>query len=133
MGRLDPTVKKETVYIALWVLILSALMQAVFLILHALSVYPWDYTILCGNVLGGAAAVINFLLMGITVQNAVKKDEQDAKNLIRASQLYRMFGLILIVVIGVVAPIFYIWAVIIPLLFPRIAIALRPLFDKKKE
>lgn len=125
MPRLDPTVRKETVYIALWTLIFSVLMQAVFLVIG-----KWDYTVLLGNLLGGGAATLNFLLMGITVQNAVGKEPQEAKNLVRASQMYRMFGLILVAVVGFVVPIFSVWGVVIPLLFPRIAIAIRPLFDK---
>ena len=71
MKKIDPTVLKETKYIALWVLIFSALMQAVFLVLRA-----WDYTVLLGNLLGGGVAVLNFLLMGITVQNALQKEEK---------------------------------------------------------
>lgn len=129
MQALDPTVKKESLYITVWVLIFSVLMQAVFLVIGR-----WDCTVLLGNLLGGAAAALNFLLMAVTVQKAVLKEEQqDAKNLIRASQMYRMFGLILVAVIGFAVPVFHVLSVIIPLLFPRIAIALRPLFDKRSS
>ncbi len=125
MSKLDPTVKKETVYIAVWVILFSMLMQAVFLILG-----KWDVTVLAGNILGGTAAVVNFLLMGKTVQNAVDKEPDEAKNLVRASQMYRMMGLVLVAVVGFAVPVFHTLAVILPLLFPRIAIAFRPLFDK---
>lgn len=125
MPQLDPTVKKETLYIACWVAILSVLMQAVFLVIG-----KWDYTVLLGTLWGGAAAIANFLLMGLTVQKAVLKDEKDAKNLIRTSQTLRMFGQVAIAVIGAAIPIFNIIAVVIPLLFPRIAVSLRPLFTK---
>ena len=40
---------------------------------------------------------------------------------------------VVIVVIGVVLPCFSTWTVLIPMFFPRIAIAFRPLFDKKKS
>lgn len=126
MSSLDPTVKKETIYIALWTLILSVLMQAVFLVIG-----KWDVTVLTGNLLGGAAAVLNFLFMGITVQKAVDKDPDEAKTMVRASQMYRMMGLILVAVVGFAVPIFHTLGVILPLLFPRVAIAFRPLFDKK--
>lgn len=126
--KLDATVRKETKYIAVWVLLFSAVMEAVFLIIG-----KWDYTVLLGNLLSGAAVVLNFLLMGITIQNAVEKDEKDAKNTMKASQSLRTLFLFVIVVIGVVAPCFNIWSTIIPLFFPRIAIALRPLWYKESQ
>ena len=126
MKKIDKTVLKETKYIFLWVVILSALTQAVFLILG-----EWDITVLLGNLLSGSAAVLNFLLMGITVQNAVQKDEKEAKNTMRFSQLYRFLFLIVVVILGAVLPCFSLWTVIIPLFFPRIAIMFRPFFDKK--
>ena len=125
MKRIDPTVLKETKYIALWVLIFSALMQAVFLVLRA-----WDYTALLGNLLGGGVAVLNFLLMGITVQNALQKEEKDAQSAAKVSQLYRNLMLLVVALIGVLLPVFNTWAVLISLFFPRIAIAMRPLFHK---
>lgn len=124
MKPIDPTVKRETLYITVWVAVLSVLMQAVFLVIR-----QWDLTVLWGNLLGGGAACLNFLLLGLTVQKAVEKeDEKEAKGLIRMSQMYRLFAQLIVVVIGYAAPIFHLWSVVIPLLFPRIAIALRPLF-----
>ena len=67
--KVDGTVRKETIYIAAAVLILSMLMQAVFLIIK-----QWDYTVLLGNLLGGGVAVLNFFLMGLTVQKATSAD-----------------------------------------------------------
>lgn len=128
MQKIDKVVLNETGYIALWVLILSALLQAVFLILGR-----WDYTVLLGNLLTGVAGILNFLLMGIAVQQALEKEEKDAKQHMKASSAMRSCAIFVITVIGVIAPIFNIWAVIIPLFFPRIAIALRPLWDKKKS
>ena len=61
MGKIDPTVKRETYYIGVWVLLLSAVLQSVFLILG-----KWNYTVLLGNVLSAALAVGNFLLLGLT-------------------------------------------------------------------
>ena len=91
----------------------------------------WDYTVLLGNILGFLAAVINFLLLGITVQNAVLKEEKDAKYLMKLSQTGRLFLMFIIALIGYLVPFFNILAVIIPFLFPRIAIALRPAFNKE--
>lgn len=127
MKSIDRTVRRETVYIAIWVAIFSVIMQAVFLIIGL-----WDYTVLLGNLLGGILAVLNFFLMGITVQNAVQKQEEDAKSTMRFSQSLRSFMLLIGAVAGVVLSCFNTVAVIIPLFFPRIAIIFRPLLDKKK-
>ena len=68
MSRIDPTVKKETGYIAGWVLLLSAVMELVFLLTGHM-----DYTVPLGNLLGGGAAILNFFLMGWTIQRAGRK------------------------------------------------------------
>ncbi len=125
MKKIEAAVLKETKYISLWVLVLSALMQAVFLVIG-----KWDHTVLLGNVLSGIAVVLNFFLMGITIQNALEKDEKDAKSAMKLSQTYRFLFLIIVLVIGAAVPCFNIWAVVIPMLFPRIAIAFRAFFDK---
>ena len=126
MKKIDKTVLNETLYIASFVFIFSLFMQSIFLISGF-----WDIKVLFGNILGFAAAVGNFLLLGITVQEAVKKEEKDAKNLIKLSQSLRLIMMFAVALIGYVLPIFNIISVIIPFLFPRIAIALRPLFMKK--
>lgn len=131
MKKIDSTVLKETIYIAWMTLILSALMQSVFLI-----VGKWDYAVLLGNLLGYLTAVGNFLLLGITVQKAVEKEEKEAKQLIKFSQSMRMVMLFAVTLAAYliskhVIPIFNIIAVVIPFLFPRIAITFRPLFNKK--
>ena len=76
MSRIDPTVKKETGYIAGWVLLLSAVMELVFLLTGHM-----DYTVPLGNLLGGGAAILNFFLMGWTIQRAVGLDEKAARML----------------------------------------------------
>ena len=127
--RIDKVIIKETEYIALWVLIFSLLMQAVFLIIG-----KWDYTVLLGNLLGGTAAVLNFFLLGLTVQNAAGKESDKAKTTMRFSQVYRLLGMAGVIILGVLLPCFNMWAVIISaVLFSRIAIMMRPLFNKRKD
>ena len=124
--KVDATVKKETVYIASWCAILSVLMQAVFLILKY-----WDYTVLLGNLWGYIGAVANFFLMGLTVQKAVTKSEEEARKTIKLSHTLRSMFILIVAVIGVSVPVFNMWAAIIPLLFPRIAILFRSFSLKK--
>ena len=126
MKKVDATVLRETYYIATITAILSVLLQSVFLI-----VSRWDYTVLLGNILGFAASVGNFFLMGLTVQSAVNKESDDAKKLIKLSQSFRLLGLLIIALIAYLIPIFNVIAFAIPLLFPRIAIFLRPMIIKE--
>ena len=128
MKKIDPTIKKETLYIAAFVIIFSVLMQSVFLIIG-----KWDVEVLFGNILGAVAAVGNFFLMGLTVQASLEKEEKEAKNIIKLSQSGRLFLLFGVALAGYLIPVFNIIAVIIPFLFPRIAIMLRPLADKMKK
>lgn len=123
MKKVTDAVARETKYISCWVVILSIIMQVIFIITK-----HWDYRVLLGNLLSGTFAIMNFFLMGMTVQSAVEKDEKDARAQIRASQSMRTFMLFAVAAIGVLVPVFNTWASIIPLFFPRIAIALRPLF-----
>lgn len=125
MKKIDATVVRETVYIAGFVLILSVLMEAVFLL-----VGYWDYTVLLGNLLSAVAAVGNFFLMGLTVQKAVEKDEKNAANAMKLSQAMRSLLLFAVAALGALAPCFHLLATLIPLFFPRIAVAFRPLFRK---
>ena len=127
VGGVDKTVKRETGYIALWVLVLSLLMEAVFLVLRR-----WSLPVLFGNLLGGGVAVLNFFLMGLTVQKAVDKDEKQAANAMRLSQSLRLVMLFAAAALGALLACFNVLATLIPLFFPRIAVALRPLFDRKE-
>ena len=120
MEKIDKVVLKETKYIALFTIILSVLMQSVFLIIG-----KWTIAHLLGNILGALAAVLNFFLMGITVQNAVVKEEKEAKNLIKLSQNLRLFMMLFFALIGYLVPVFNLLTVIIPYLFPRIAVMIR--------
>ena len=123
--KIDRTILKETRYIAVNVILLSLLMEGVFLIAGF-----FDYTVPLGNLLGGGIAILNFFLMGISVQKALGKEEKEAKNVLRASMLYRNMMIIAVAALGALLPCFNIFSVLIPLFFPRIAIALRPVFKK---
>lgn len=132
MQKIDPVVIKETKYIAIWTVILSLLMQAAFLVVgHFFPNYAWNWTVLTGNLLGGVAVVANFFGMAVGVQKAMEKDPDDAKKSMKASASSRMLALFIVAVIGVVLNCFHTLAVLIPLLFPRIAIAFRPWWDRK--
>ena len=127
MKKIDPTVKKETLFVALLTFVFSVLLQSVFLVIG-----KWDYTVLLGNLLGASAAVANFLIMGLTVQAALGKEQKDAKNMMKLSQMLRMFMLFAVALIGYLVPVFKLVAVVVPFIFPRIAVALRAISIKKQ-
>ena len=126
--KVSSTIVKETKYLAVSILVLSVLMQAVFLVLK-----KWDYTVLLGNILSAIVSVANFYFMGLSVQKALKMDESDARKVMRASQSKRTFALFVVAAVGVGVSCFNTVAVIVPLFFPRIAVMLRPLIKDKKD
>lgn len=126
MEKIDKVVLKETRYIAVVTIILSVLMQSVFLVIG-----KWTIAHLLGNVLGAFAAVLNFFLMGITVQKAVVKEEKEAKDLMKVSQTLRLFMMFFFALIGYFVPVFNLLAVIIPYLFPRIGVMVRAFIVKE--
>ena len=101
INKIDNVVYKEAAFVGAWVLIFSAVMEAVFLIIG-----KWDYTVLLGNLLGFVAAVGNFFLMGLSVQSSLGKEEKDAKNLMKISQSLRLLLIFVIAVIGYLVPVF---------------------------
>lgn len=127
MKKIDETVKRETLFVLLFTVVLSMLMQSVFLVIG-----KWDYTVLLGNILGIVAATANFFIMGITVQKALGKGEKEIKNLMKLSQSLRMFMLFVVALIGYLVPVFNLIAVVIPFIFPRISITIRTLTIKAK-
>ncbi len=126
--KIDKTVQQETGYIAAGTWILSVLMEAVFLLLR-----KWDYTVLLGNLLGGFGAVLNFFLMGLTVQSAVLQEEKEAKAKMKVSQMLRMLLMFILALFGAVLPCFQTWAVLLSLFFPRITIMCRTFSLKKAQ
>ena len=127
MSRLDPTVKKETAYAALWVAALSLMMESVFLIIG-----QWTPGVLFGNLVGGATAIGNYLLLGITVAKAVSGPAERAALKVRSSMTARLLGQAAIVAIAIGILHTNVYATLLPLLFPRIGIAFRPLIDRKR-
>ena len=127
--RMDPIVKKETTYVAMWVLACCLLMQGVCLLLGW-----WSLSVLLGGLLGGVTAVVNFLLMCRMVQKAVLQDPKQAKNTVKLSQGLRLIMQGLILVVAACLPtVFNLWATAIPLLVPRIAISLREWLNAKRN
>ncbi len=125
MAKIDPTVIRETRLAAAATLLFSLAMHAVFALLG-----QWSPMVLWGNLLGGATAVLDYFLLGLTVQKAVSQEEKQARNTIRASQQMRLLFKAGILCLAFAVKCFHPIACILSLFFPRLHILLRPLWDK---
>ena len=127
---MDPAVRKETGYIAVWVLMLSLVMEAVFLITGY-----WDLSVLFGNLGGAAIAIGNFFLMALIATRAVRhgvdsgKPEEAAKR-VKATTAPRLLGCLALCAVLVCVLKTNVYATLIPMLFPRIGIVFWPKFNK---
>lgn len=119
-NRIDPTVRRETRYVAAWLAGAILPVQAVFLLLR-----QWDCSVLLGSLLGSVTAAVNFLLVGLMVQKAVTQTEKQAKNTVRLSQGSRLLMQGVILALAAILPWFHLWSTAIPLLVPRIAVSVR--------
>ena len=125
--KLDPTVRKETAYIAAWTAALSLVMEAVFLLIG-----KWEIPVLTGNLLSALTAAGNFLLLGITVTKAAGGPPEKIALRVRSSMTARLLGQAAVCAVAVGLLHTNVYATVIPLLFPRVGIAFRPLVDRKR-
>ncbi len=123
MRKVDPIVWKETAFVTVTVVLLSAVMNAVFLILSF-----WNLTVLFGTLLGAFAACANFFLMAFSLQKSLEKSAEDAKKFMKLSHTARLFAMFLVALVGYLVPVFHVVSVVIPFLFPRVAVMVRALF-----
>lgn len=132
---IQPAVKKETKKVALYTIAGLVLMWIVFGILHSVlpEKVPFDYTVILGGIGGGIIAVLNFFLMGLTVQKVAACEEEGAAHTrLKASYSQRMLLQMLWAVAAIAAPCFQFAAGLVPLLFPSTGIKLNALFKKNQ-
>ncbi|WP_373216352.1 ATP synthase subunit I [Ruminococcus sp. 5_1_39BFAA] len=135
-ANIQPAVRTETKRVAVGTFTCVILMWVVFGILHVImpEQVPFDYTVILGGLGGGIIAVLNFFLMGLTVQKVVSlTDEGDARNKMKASYSQRMMLQLLWGVAAIAVPCFQFAAGLLPLLFPNIVIKAVGIFGRKKE
>lgn len=135
MENVQPAVKKETKKVAVSTGIGVVLMWVICVILHMIipEKVPLDYTVFLAGVGGGIVAVLNFFLMGLTVQKiASMQDEGMARNRMKSSYSQRMLLQMLWVIAAIAAPCFWAVAGVLPLLFPSIGIKIMGILNKNK-
>ena len=130
MKNIAPAVKQETKKVAIATGIMTILMWIGFAIGHQINpeTIPLNYKVFLGGICGSVIAVLNFFLMGLTVQQVANtEDEGLARSRMRASYSQRFLLQIVWIILAIVLPVFQFVAGIAPLLFPSISIKLRTL------
>lgn len=116
--RVQKATRQETLHIAMGVAVFSAVMDLVFFFLGR-----WELPVLWGTLMGGGWAVLNFFLLGLTVQAMVADpNEKRAKLKFQLSYSLRMLCAILVVAVALRLPGINGLAAVIPLFFPRLTI-----------
>ncbi len=134
-GSTAEAVKTETRNIAVSEAAGVVVMFIIFGVLHLIfpGRVPFDYRVILAGICGGAVAVLNFFLMGITVQKVTEtEDEQAAVKKMRTSYTYRMLLQGIWAVLAIILPCFQFAAGLIPLLIPGASIKLRGILMNKK-
>lgn len=128
---MSDVVKKEAGYIAAGTVLLSTLVQIVWAVF-----FKYDLSVFLGGLWGGAFAILNFILMGVTVQKVANEPDQlSAKRRMQASYQFRMMLTILVTVLAIIIPVINWKMSVISLFFPRLTILVMPLFrsDLRKK
>lgn len=128
---MSDVVKKEAGYIAAGTVLLSAVVQILWMVF-----YSYDLSVFLGGLWGAAVAILNFVLMGLTVQKVAEEPDQlSAKHRMQASYQFRMMMTIFTTILAIIIPGINWVMVVISLFFPRLTILVMPLFrsDLRKK
>lgn len=119
--KIDAVIWREVRFVAVGTVFFSALLQLGFLAFGA-----WGLPVLLGTLLSASAGILNFLLLGVAVQGALATGDADsAKARLKLSQMLRMFGMLAVLAVGVLLPIFNTVSVIVSVFFPRMTLVVR--------
>ena len=129
--RPQETVLRETKRIAVGVFSMLAIMLVVYAALGRFSL-----AVVLGGLIGALYAVLNFLLLGMTVQKVAdmrEENEELARMQMKSSYNMRMVIMILLIVVAFALPFVDGLACMIPMLFPRLTIFVLQLTGKIKD
>ena len=121
--KMNETVKKETAFVLGFTVVLCAILQSLYLILGYFSLRA-----LIATGVSWLVSMLNFIICAVTVQRAVEDSEEMAQKRLKASQSLRSFGMLAVLIVSILVlgqELSVILALLIPLLFPRIAATVR--------
>lgn len=128
MMRPQKAVLRETKHIAIGTVSMTAAMLAIYALLG-----KWNLTVLWGALAGMVFAIGNFFALGMAVQKAAGATPERGKGIIRASYSMRMLVMVVFLLIGVKLSFINVLAMAIPLVFPRLTIAIMQLTGMYKN
>ena len=133
--KITRAVKEATTIVALGVLLLSLLMQGVYLLVVLLSpALTWHYSFVLGNLLMGTAVILNFFLMALSINGAVEGDPELAQKRVRFNHTLRSLMMVAFLVLAFLLPnVFNIVATAVPVTFPQIAVIVYNVFHRKGQ
>ena len=122
--KLQPASKKMSTMIAIGTTVGYLIMLASFWGLSLVeTAVPFDYTVILGGAVGSVVAILNFVLMCLTIQTASQKEgEKKVKLWVQLSYNSRMLLQCAWVVLAAILPWFHLIASALPLLFPTMVI-----------
>ncbi|MDO4939383.1 MAG: ATP synthase subunit I [Lachnospiraceae bacterium] len=123
--KIQPVIKTETLKIAKAEAIGVLLMFVVFFVLHLIipETVPFGAGVITSGIIGGGVAVLNFFLMGLSIQKMTETEDADlGKKLFKSYYRYRMLIQIIWGVIALAVPFFHGVAGLVPLIIPTFAI-----------
>lgn len=126
--KLTPVVAENLKKIALLNLLLTAVENLVFLVIGF-----WGTDVLLGSLLGYGVSVLNFYLLGISVQKAMEKEPKQAQAYMQSTYNGRMGIETVACIIAFVVPVFNGIAAVFPLIFTRISIMLIQAKEKNSK
>lgn len=121
--KLQPASKKEIKRISIGILICSVLMIAALYVLSLVGVGTFDYRVFVGTICGSLVAVLNFVILCLTIQNATEiEDKKRMKAFIQGSYNGRLIMQAVWVVLCFSISHIHLFAGALPLLFPHATI-----------
>ena len=129
MSKIAPAVKKETTHIALGTSIGVVIMLIVFAVLHR-----FNAGVLVSALIGGALAVINFFMLGITVQKISDgQSTERGRKWMQFSYNMRMLVMVVWLIIAITVPFLNWVAAAVPMLMPRLTIGVMQITGMYKK
>ena len=130
---MTPQMKKQLKEIGLMILALGVLQLGVFALLTR-AMNSYFLRCLAGTAAGCAVAFISMVMLAIGIEKAVDKGEKGAQASMSGGYILRLAVTAVYVFAMIKLPgIFNIWAAVIPLLFPRLAIMAINLKNSKSQ
>lgn len=117
--KIAPAVKKETGHIAL-----GTAIGVVLILIGFFVVKQFNSGVLVSAIIGGMVAVLNFFILGLTVQKIANgESEERGRKWMQFSYNMRMLVMVIWLIVALAVPFFNWVAALLPLLMPRLTIA----------